>query len=111
LLYLVSEKFANIDLHPKVVSNTQMGKDSVGRKANVPSIVGTAAERFRTKLIETGVTRVDGDKIIFEKDHPFGSPSWAAIALMGRSANGWLEWKNRDGKTLDTLKRKTQDGE
>lgn len=25
LLYLVSEKFANIDLHPKVVSNTQMG--------------------------------------------------------------------------------------
>ena len=45
------------------------------------------------------------------KDHPFGSPSWAAIALMGRSANGWLEWKNKDGKTLDTLKRKTQDGE
>ena len=86
-------------------------QDSVGRKANVPSIVGTAAERFRTKLIETGVTRVDGDKIIFEKDHPFGSPSWAAIALMGRSANGWLEWKNKDGKTLDTLKRKTQDGE
>ncbi len=25
LLYLVSEKFANIDLHPEVVSNTQMG--------------------------------------------------------------------------------------
>jgi hypothetical protein len=25
LLYLVSEKFANIDLHPNVVSNTQMG--------------------------------------------------------------------------------------
>ena len=25
MLYLVSEKFANIDLHPEVVSNTQMG--------------------------------------------------------------------------------------
>ena len=85
-------------------------KDSVGRKANVPSIVGTAAERFSTKLLETGVLRADGEKVIFEKDHPFGSPSWAAIALMGRNANGWFEWKNKDGKTLDALKRKPQDG-
>jgi len=28
LLYLVSEKFANIDLHPDVVSNAQMGQFS-----------------------------------------------------------------------------------
>jgi predicted GIY-YIG superfamily endonuclease len=84
-------------------------KGSIGRKANVPSIVGTAAERFRDKLLATGVVRADGEKVIFEKDHPFGSPSWAAIALMGRSANGWLEWKDKDGKTLDALKRQPQD--
>ena len=29
----------------------------------------------------------------------------AALSLMGRTANGWLEWKNKDGKTLDALKR------
>ena len=29
----------------------------------------------------------------------------AAMALMGRSANGWLEWKAANGRTLDELKR------
>ena len=32
-------------------------KGSIGRKANVPSIVGTADERFRNKLLESGVMR------------------------------------------------------
>ncbi|MCW2312206.1 DUF4357 domain-containing protein [Rhodoferax antarcticus] len=26
---------------------------------------------------------------------------------MGRSANGWVEWKAANGKTLDELKRQT----
>ena len=75
-------------------------KGSTGRKANVPSIVGTGAERFRIKLLESGVMREDGDKLIFPKDHLFGSPSMAAIAVTGRSANGWVEWKSKDGKSL-----------
>jgi hypothetical protein len=27
------------------------------------------------------------------------------MALMGHSANGWVEWKAANGKTLDDLKR------
>jgi hypothetical protein len=27
------------------------------------------------------------------------------MVLMGRSANGWVEWKASNGKTLDELKR------
>jgi hypothetical protein len=27
------------------------------------------------------------------------------MALLGRSSNGWKEWKNEDGVTLDELKR------
>ena len=80
-------------------------KGSIGRKENVPSIIGTAGERLRTKLIESGVVRVEGDTVVFEKDHLFRSPSMAALSLMGRTCNGWLDWKNKDGKTLDTLKR------
>jgi hypothetical protein len=30
----------------------------------------------------------------------------AATALMGRSANGWVAWKNPQGKQLDEVKRK-----
>lgn len=80
-------------------------KGSIGRKANVASIVGTSDERFRARLMDSGVMRVEGDKVVFSKDHLFSSPSMAAIALTGRTANGWLEWKNRDGKTLHAVER------
>ena len=82
-------------------------KGSVGRKENVPSISGTANERFRQKLIESGVLIEQGDTLIFAKDHLFKSPSMAAIALMGRVRNGWIEWRSQDGRTLDELKRQT----
>ena len=81
-------------------------KGSVGRKANVRSIVGTSDERFRNKLIDAGVMRPVDDTVVFEKDHLFGSPSMALIALLGRTANGWKEWKGKGGETLDELKRK-----
>lgn len=81
-------------------------KGSVGRKENVPSIQGTSTERLRLKLIESGVMREDGDNVVFEKDHLFGSPSMAGMALMGRTTNGWITWKTKDGRTLDEVKRK-----
>ena len=80
-------------------------KGSTARKGNVPSIIGTPTERFRIKLIESGVLKAKGDELLFAKDHLFGSPSMAAIALTGRTANGWIEWKTKDGQTLDALKR------
>lgn len=80
---------------------------SVGRKENVPSIQGTSGERLREKLLTTGVAHTDGDKFIFDKDHLFRSPSMAALALMGRTCNGWIDWKDKDGKTLDELKRQS----
>ena len=80
-------------------------KDSIGRAANVNSMIGTSVERFRNRLIAEEVMRVDGDKVVFQKNHLFGSPSMAAIALLGRTANGWMTWKSPNGKTLDELKR------
>lgn len=79
---------------------------SIGRRENVPSIIGTTLEQTRANLITSGVFRVEGDKLVCEKDHLFNSPSMAAIALMGRTANGWVEWKDKHGNTLDALKRK-----
>ncbi len=80
-------------------------KGSIGRKENVKSIQDTSDARFREKLIKAQIVRVDGDKIVFEKDHLFGSPSSAAVSLMGATANGWTVWKSKSGKTLDELKR------
>jgi hypothetical protein len=42
---------------------------------------------------------------VFQKDHLFNSPSMALIALLGRTANGWKEWKDAAGQTLDEVKR------
>lgn len=80
-------------------------KGSVGRKENVPSIIGTAGERLRNRLLDSGIMRVEGDTVVFERDHLFRSPSMAALAVMGRTSNGWVDWKTKDGRTLDAVKR------
>lgn len=78
---------------------------SVGRKENMPSIAGTSNASFRDKLVANGTLGVNGDTLVFTKDHLFRSPSMAAVALLGTTANGWNAWKDKDGKTLDALKR------
>lgn len=84
-------------------------KGSKGRTEIVASIQGTSHERMRSQLITEGVLAVqpssNGDSLVFTRDHLFSSPSTAATALMGRSANGWIEWKTASGKTLDEVKR------
>jgi len=82
-------------------------KGSIGRKENVQSIIDTSGHRLRQRLLKSGVMREEGKTVIFEKDHLFRSPSIAALSLMGRTANGWLEWRDADGQTLDALKRQT----
>ena len=36
----------------------------------------------------------------------FSSPSAAASFVLGTSANGWMEWKDKSGRTLDELFRR-----
>ena len=86
-------------------------KGSVGRRENVKSIVGTAGARLRQRLVESGVMREDGDRVIFTRDHLFRSPSMAALSLVARTANGWVEWRSKDGETLDALKRQSISGD
>jgi hypothetical protein len=84
-------------------------KGSKGRAEIVPSIQGTSHERMRSQLIMEGVLAENagsaGSMLVFTRDHLFSSPSTAAMAVMGRSANGWVEWKTASGKTLDEVKR------
>ena len=79
---------------------------SVGRLENGPSIQGTNDARVRERLIAAGVMEVsEAGTITFPRDHLFRSPSSAASALLGRTANGWREWKNAQGRTLSQVKR------
>ena len=38
-------------------------------------------------------------------DVTFGSPSSAAVFVLGGSQNGWTEWINNAGETLDAAYR------
>jgi hypothetical protein len=80
-------------------------KGSRGRVENVAGIQGTSHERFRDKLVDEGILIERDGQYEFARDRLFASPSMAAVALMGRTANGWMEWKSANGKTLDEVKR------
>ena len=78
-----------------------------GLTENVASIQGTSNERLREQLVNDGVMAAQNGLYVFTRDHLFPSPSTAAMAVMGRSANGWVEWKNSQGRTLDEVKRQS----
>jgi hypothetical protein len=42
---------------------------------------------------------------VFTQDYLFKSPSAAAAIVVGNNMNGWISWKNQDGKTLDAVVR------
>jgi hypothetical protein len=82
-------------------------KGSRGRVENVASIQGTSNVRLREQLVTENIMTEQNGIYIFTRDYLFPSPSMAAMALMGRSANGWLEWKTPQGWTLDEVKRQS----
>jgi hypothetical protein len=68
-------------------------------KEEVPSIIQYLST-LRKDLLAQGVIVDDGQHYIFTQDQVFNSPSTAAGVVMGRTANGRIEWKTKDGKTL-----------
>lgn len=81
-------------------------KGSKARLKLVDSVVGTALERSRQKLIDDGVLVEQGGMLVFTRDYAFGSPSMAAAIVTARTANGWVTWVAPDGRTLDEVERK-----
>lgn len=55
-------------------------------------------------LKEGTITETDG-KYYLTKIVSFRTPSGASDFVLGGSTNGWVEWKSKDGKTLDYLFR------
>jgi hypothetical protein len=68
----------------------------------VPSVPpGTLA--MRQQLQDLGVMVEQGNTYAFTQDYAFSSPSTAASVVLGRSANGRLEWKDAQGRALKVL--------
>lgn len=79
------------------------GSHAVGE--SVPSMQQHVRSMFdlRQQVIANGVLQRDGDRYAFTQDYVFSSPSTAAAVVLGRSANGRIEWKDAKGRTLKEL--------
>ncbi len=64
-------------------------------------------KELQTNLQQKGVLEPDGNNLIFRQDFTFNSPSAASMVVLGHNANGWVEWKTKQGITLDEIGRKT----
>lgn len=62
---------------------------------------------MRNNLKENGVLIEKDGVLVFTKNHIFSSPSASATVVLARRANGWIEWKFKDDKTLDEVKRQS----
>lgn len=76
---------------------------SMARREVAPS--GKSVTPIHDRLIGDGVVEENQGKLRFVKDHLFKTPSGAAAAVLGRTANGWISWKRADGKASSETKR------
>ncbi len=86
-----------------VLANSQAVKEAV------PSIHRFMLD-MRESLVRSGVLGQEGGSYRFTQDYVFDSPSTAAGVVLGRSANGRLEWKDSSGRSLKELQEQEEDG-
>lgn len=63
-------------------------------------------EQKRQTALKNGIIKENNGKHYLTVSLSFDSPSAAACFVLGSAANGWVEWKNKDGITLDELYRR-----
>jgi hypothetical protein len=80
-----------------------------GSKANKNLAAGSEFNRKnpQEKLLTQNILVDRGTHYELQEDYSFKSPSAAAAQVLGRNANGWIEWKDKTGKNLDDLIRKS----
>jgi hypothetical protein len=80
-------------------------KGSTCRKEFTKSAKDNPVVKKRDELVTQGILKPKEDSFEFTEDCPFQSPSGAASIVLARTANGWIEWKDQNGKTLRKVKR------
>lgn len=80
----------------------EKGSQVVSKETNtIPQYLSTMRKDFRAK----GIIVDQGTFWVFTQDQVFTSPSTAAGVVLGGSANGLIEWKTPEGKTLKELQQ------
>ena len=56
--------------------------------------------------ITTNYCRFEDGLYVLKKDYTFSSPSTASSVVLGRSSNGWKDWKDEQGRRLNMVYQK-----
>jgi hypothetical protein len=117
---LIKQDLVNNDNEEKLYIKAIRGADAKGKRTSDGFVVFRNSEiatdtvksyrekglnKLRDELIENKIIVKVEDKLIFKSDYLFSSPSAAAMVIMGRSANGLLEWKDSFGKVLRDIEK------
>ena len=117
---LIKQDLVNNDNEEKLYIKAARGADAKGKRTSDGFVVFRNSEiandtvesyrekglnKLRDELIENKIIVKVEDKLIFKSDYLFSSPSAAAMVIMGRSANGLLEWKDSSGKVLRNIEK------
>ena len=63
-------------------------------------------QALRKELFNSGVISKDEKGTYrLNENRSFGTPSGASDFVLGGSTNGWTEWKDANGRTLDQVYR------
>jgi len=80
-------------------------KDSACSKDFTPSAKDAPFAKRRETMVADGVLQKTPKGLVFMEDYMFQSPSGAASVVSGAHSNGWIEWKNAEGKSMKDVKR------
>ena len=78
------------------------GSTAVSDDKMAPSTHANMCE-MREELVRQSVLVADNNVLRLVQDYLFASPSLAAGVMLGRPANGRVEWKAADGRTLKDI--------
>jgi hypothetical protein len=81
-----------------VLTGSEMFAETVPSIQQSPYLV-----TLRQSLVRKGIVVKENGTFRFSQDYTFDSPSTAAGVVLGRTANGRIEWKNEAGRTLKEL--------
>lgn len=70
-------------------------------------INSTTSNSFNRKDAYRDITNnyccLEDDLYVLKQDYTFASPSTASSVVLGRSSNGWTDWKDEQGRSLNTV--------
>ncbi len=97
-------------------NNGSFGEGIFDQKSNLftllsgSRIYGSYGGSFSRKYVYDDITKnyctYEDPFYVLQKNYTFTSPSTAASIILGRSSNGWRDWKDELGRSLDELFRK-----